>query len=85
MSFASRPVFLSNGVTSACFISACTVADYNNTLTISASTGAIISMFVFNSVVGQGSRAQHFEGHLFTSRTIAAAVVGVNADRVQRW
>ena len=85
MSFACRPIFLSNVVTSACFISAGTVADYNDTLMISASTGAIISMFVFNSVVGQGSRAQHFEGHLFTSRTIAPAVEGVNDDRVQRW
>ena len=80
MSFASRPVFLSKGVTSACFISAGTVAYFNYTLRIFASTGAIILMFVFNSVVGQGSRAQHFEGHLFTSRTIAAAVVGVNVD-----
>ena len=51
MSFASRPVFLSNGVTSACFISAGTVTNSNDMLMISASTGAIISMFVFNSVV----------------------------------
>ena len=79
----SRAIFLSKGMTSACFISA--VADFNDILMIFASTGAIILMFVFNSVVGQRSRAQDFEGHFFTSRAIAAAVVGVNVDRVQWW
>ena len=85
MSFTSRPVFLSKGVTCVCFISAGTVVDFNDTLMIFASNGAIILMFVINSVVGQGSRAQYFEGHLFTSRTVAVAVVGVNVDRVQWW
>ena len=66
MSFASRPIFLSDGVTSACFISAGTAADSNDMLVIFARTGAMISMFVFDIVVGQGSRAQDFEGHLFT-------------------
>ena len=85
MSFASRPVLLSKGVTSDCFIPAGTVADFNDTSMIFASTGAIILMFVFNNVVGHGSRAQGFEGHLFTSRTIAAAFVCVNVDVVQWW
>ena len=76
MSFASRPVFLSKAVTSTCFISAGTVADFNDILMIFASAGAIILMFVFNSVVGQGSRAQDFEGHLFMSRTLASGGCG---------
>ena len=71
MSFAFRPVFLSKGVTSACFISAGTVAECNDILMIFASTGPIIVMLLFYSVVGQGSRARDFEGQLFTSRTIA--------------
>ena len=61
------------------------VVDYNDILMIFATTGAIILMFVFNNVVGQGFRPQYFEGHLFTSRTKAAAVVCVNVDRVQWW
>ena len=49
----------------------------NDILMIFASTGAILLMFVFNRVVGHGSGAQDFEGHLLTSRTIAGAVVCV--------
>ena len=47
MSFAYRPVYLSKGVTSACFISAGTDAYFNDILMIFAGTGAIIFKFVF--------------------------------------
>ena len=64
MSVAFRPVFLSKGVTSACFISVGIVADFNDILMIFASNGTLIFMFVFNSVVGHVSRAQYFERRL---------------------
>ena len=46
-------------MTSACFIPAGTVADFNDILMIFANTGAKILIFVFNSAVVQGSRAQY--------------------------
>ena len=48
MSFVSRSVFMSKEVTSAWFISAGTVADFNDMFMIFASTGAIILMFVLS-------------------------------------
>ena len=56
MSFASRLVFFSSGVTSACFMSDGTVADFSDRLMMLARVGAMMLMFVFSSAVGKGSR-----------------------------
>ena len=73
VSLASRPVFFSSGVTSACFMSDETVADSSDRLTMLARAGVMMLMFVFSSAVG--SREQDLRGHLFTSRMLAVAVV----------
>ena len=77
MAFASRRVFFSCGVTSACFMSDGSVDDSSDRLMMLTRVGAMMLMFVFSSVAGKGSRDQD----LFTSRMMA--VVHVNADRVQ--
>ena len=69
MSFASRPVFFSSVVTSACFMSDGTVADSSDRLMMLARVGAMMLMFVFSSAVSKGYREQDLQGHLFKRKT----------------
>ena len=71
----SRPVFFSNGVTTACFITFGTVDDSIDRFTMRVSTGASVPMFALSNVVGITSMSGENVLDPFITRLLTSSLV----------